>query len=151
MALIHEQLYETEDLREVDLAKHADVLSASLFSTYGVDPARITRTVSVEPLLLGVDRAIPAGLILNELISNALKHAFPAGRSGSVLIEGGRRGGNIVLAVCDDGIGIPEPLDLKRPKSLGLEIVKILSRQLRGTLELDTSQGTTFRLCFPET
>jgi two-component sensor histidine kinase/CheY-like chemotaxis protein len=151
MALIHEQLYATESLREVDLAEHAALVSASLFRSYGVDPRRISRRVLMkETLPIGVDRAIPAGLILNELISNALKHGFPNGHRGSISIEGRRQDGWVTLAVRDDGIGVPEDLELQKPKSLGLEIVGTLTRQLKGTFELDRSQGTTFRIRFPE-
>ena len=150
MAFIHEQLYETGDLREVDLAKHAALLATNLFDAYGVDPARIACRVTMEPLSLGVDQAIPAGLILNELISNALKHGFRNGRAGSLSIEGGRRGGRIALEVRDDGVGIPEGIGLEKPKSLGLEIVNILTRQLKGTFELDRGRDTTFRVSFPE-
>jgi len=150
MALIHEQLYQTDDLRDVDLAQHADLLIASLFDSYGVDASRISRRVAIEPLRLGVDRAISAGLILNELISNALKHAFPNGRRGTISIEGGVHNGNVVLSVSDDGVGVPAEADRKMLKSLGLEIVKILSRQLKGACELDRSHGTTFRFSFPE-
>ena len=150
MALIHEQLYETEVLHQVDLAKHAALLVANLFQSYGVETARITSRVTLEPLPLGVDQAIPAGLILNELVSNALKHAFPAGQTGLVSIEGGLRDGRVVLEVRDDGAGIPKGMDLKKTNSFGLKIVNILTGQLKGTFEVDRSRGTTFRVSFPE-
>jgi two-component sensor histidine kinase len=150
MALIHEQLYATDNLGEVDLAKHAAIVCANLFSSYGVDPQQISRRVLMEPTPVGVDRAIPAGLILNELISNALKYGFPDGRRGLISIEGGRHDGLVTLAVRDDGVGVPEGIELRRPKSLGLEIVEVLTRQLKGKFEFDRSQGTTFRIVFPE-
>jgi two-component sensor histidine kinase/CheY-like chemotaxis protein len=148
MALIHEQLYETEDLRSVDLAEHAALLAANLFRSYG-ESERIELKIEVERLPLGVDRAIPASLILNELISNALKHGFPGGRAGSLIVRGRRRNGTVDLAVLDDGVGVPENIGLSKPKSLGLEIVNILTRQLKGTFELDRGAITTFRLSFP--
>jgi two-component sensor histidine kinase/CheY-like chemotaxis protein len=150
MALIHEQLYARENLGEVDLAEHAAIVSASLFSSYGVDPGQISRRVLMEPTPVGVDRAIPAGLILNELISNALKYGFPDGRQGSIWIEGGRQDGLVTLTVRDDGIGVPEETELRRPKSFGLEIVEVLTRQLKGKFEFDRSHGTAFRIVFPE-
>lgn len=150
MALIHEQLYEAEDLREVDLARHATSLVTNLSNAYGVDPQRVLFQIAMEPLSLGIDRAIPAGLILNELISNALKHAFPEGRRGSIRIEGRHREGRIALAVADDGVGVPETVDLDRPRSMGFEIVKILTRQLKGVSQLNREGGTTFQICFPE-
>jgi two-component sensor histidine kinase len=150
MALIHEQLYETGNLHEIDLAKSASLLVANLLQSYGVERARIASRVTLGPLPLGVDQAIPAGLILNELVSNALKHAFPEGDTGLVSVGGGLRGDCVVLEVSDNGTGIPPVLDLKKTKSLGLKIVKILTRQLKGTLELDRRRGTTFRVSFPE-
>jgi two-component sensor histidine kinase len=150
MALIHEQLYTNGNLREVDLASHAALLAGSLFHSYGVDPARITWRVALDPLPLGVDQAIPAGLILNELVSNALKHAFPDGRTGSILIEGGRRQGEIHLAVKDDGIGVPPGVELVRPNSLGMQIIKILTRQLKGVFEVTCGSPATFKISFPE-
>jgi two-component sensor histidine kinase/CheY-like chemotaxis protein len=146
MALVHEQLYETDDLREIDLPKQVDVLTANLFRSYG-EPARISWTSSIEPVAFGVDRAIPISLILNELISNAFKHAFPGGRSGSLAIEGKSDGDRFVLSVRDDGAGMPETV---RPKSLGLEIVRILTRQLKGSFEIERGQGTAFRISIPQ-
>jgi two-component sensor histidine kinase len=148
MAIVHEQLYDAEDLLEVDLARHASLLVTNLFHSYGIDPARISGWVSLDPMPMAVDRAIPAGLILNELISNALKHAFPEGRSGSLWIEGGTDRGRVLLLVRDDGIGMPQERD-RRPKSLGLEIVNILTQQLKGALEMISHNGTIFRLSFP--
>jgi len=150
MALIHEQLYETEDLREVDLARHASLLASNLVRSYAIDEGRISWSVSIEAVPLTVDRAIPAGLILNELISNAFKHAFPDGRKGSLSIEGRRSGGSVVLEVRDDGVGMPEGADPARPKSLGLEIVAILTRQLKGTFEIERGCGALCRVTFPE-
>lgn len=156
IATIHEQLYGSADLRSVPLAQQANLLMANLFSAFGVDPARISGQVVVcprldgAPLVLGVDQAIPIGLILNELISNALKHAFPDARSGFIHIEAQSHDGRVDLAVIDNGVGVPEDLDARKGKSLGLEIVEILARQLRGTWELKREAGTVFRLSFPE-
>jgi two-component sensor histidine kinase/CheY-like chemotaxis protein len=160
MAIIHEQLYESADLRPVHLAHQANLLMANLFSAFGVDPARISGQVAVcprpdgTPLVLGVDQAIPIGLILNELISNSLKHAFPNGRSGSIRIEAHSETqswpGRIELAVIDDGVGVPEDLATRKNKSLGLQIVEILAHQFGGTWELKREAGTKFRLSFPE-
>ncbi len=149
MALVHEQLYETEDLREVDMARNVELLASNLFHCYG-DPARISWTAAVEPVPLSVDRAIPVSLILNELISNALKHAFPGDRMGWIRIEGGRAQGRIFLSVRDNGKGIPDHVDVQHAKSLGLEIIRILTRQLHGSVEIERGNGTTFRITFPE-
>jgi two-component sensor histidine kinase len=160
IAMIHEQLYQSADLRQVHLAQQANLLVTNLFHAFGVDPARISGEVTVcprpdgGPLVLGVDQAIPVGLILNELISNALKHAFPGGRSGFIRIEARIQAhnlnGRVELAVIDDGVGVPEDLATRTSKSLGLQIVEILVRQLKGTWELKREAGTIFRLSFPE-
>ena len=156
MALIHEQLYESNDLRAVDLVEHATVLVTNLFQAYGVDPACIVARVAFDQpkensLLLGVDQAIPAGLILNELISNALKHAFPGEASGTILVGGCVRQGEVELYVQDDGVGLPKKFDPAKPDgTLGMKIVTILTRQLKGTLSVERgSSGSTFRLRFP--
>jgi two-component sensor histidine kinase/CheY-like chemotaxis protein len=153
MALVHEQLYATDDLREVDLAKHAEALANNLFQSYGVDPARIGRRLEIDSLPLAIDRAIPAGLILNELISNALKHAFPDNRCGTIAIFGRRENGLVVLSVQDDGVGLAKTVDLRRSKSLGLEIVNILTRQLKGTFQVEDGGaipgGVAWTLSFP--
>jgi two-component sensor histidine kinase len=150
MALIHEQLYATDDLGQVDLVKHATMLAANLFLTYGVDPARISFQVTMQPLDLGLDQAIPVGLILGELVANALKHAFPDGRSGAISIGGIRANGRVQLTVTDDGIGIPEGEGFERRKSLGMQIIKTLTRQLKGTFELAGGQQSIFKISFPE-
>jgi two-component sensor histidine kinase/CheY-like chemotaxis protein len=157
IALIHEQLYDSQDLREVDIGRNADMLLANLFHSYGVDPGRITGRVTIEsvegrPLILGVDQAIPVGLILNELISNALKHAFPEGRAGAIVVEGRLRRGEVHLAVRDNGAGAPADFQISRTEgSLGLRIVGILARQLKGSVHFERSGlGSVFRICFPE-
>ncbi|GEM_PF-1274619 len=156
MAMIHDQLYESGDLREVNVAQQANLLMTNLFHSFGVDPSRISGRVMVCPrpeggnLVLGVDQAIPAGLILNEVISNALKHAFPGGRHGSIQVKAKAEDGLVTLAVIDDGVGLPPDFPNRTRKSLGLYIVEILARQLRGASELKTESGTVFRLAFPE-
>ncbi len=131
------------------MARNVELLASNLFHCYG-DPARISWTAAVEPVPLSVDRAIPVSLILNELISNALKHAFPGDRMGWIRIEGGRAQGRIFLSVRDNGKGIPDHVDVQHAKSLGLEIIRILTRQLHGSVEIERGNGTTFRITFPE-
>ena len=155
MAMIHEQLYGAADLREVKLAPQARLLMGNLFNSFGVDPSRICGQVVVgagddDPPVLGVDQAIPVLLILNELISNALKHGFPQERSGSIRVEAHSRDSRMELAVIDNGVGMPADFGDRKGKTLGLQIVEILARQLRGTWELKRDSGTMFRLSFPE-
>ncbi len=154
MAMIHAQLYEAADLRQVDFAKYASRLMDNLLHSYGVEPERISSSVAIGPLKLPVDQAIPVGLILNELISNAIKYAFPDLRRGSIGIEGGLHGEQVELAFRDDGVGFVPPPESRQGKSHGLHIVSILCGQLHATLERTHSAGvpgpgTTFKLAFP--
>ncbi len=157
MAQIHEQLYQTKDAREVDLAEQVSQLAANLFHCYGIDKAHIGLRTEIDRLRLPVDRAIPAGLILNELISNALKHAFPNGRAGTIMIQAKAasvpEGQRVILEVRDDGAGLAAALDTEHTKSLGLRIVKILTRQLNGAFEVIPAAagfpGAAFRVTFP--
>src|SRR5262249_15392630 len=138
------------------LEEHARILVHNLFHSYGIDQSRISGTTSVTPpcdecpLLLGVHRAIPAGLILNELISNSLKHAFPDGRKGSLRIELARVAERIEISVMDDGVGMPADFETRQSRSLGVQIVKILTKQLKGNLQLDSKCGTRFTVSFPD-
>jgi two-component sensor histidine kinase len=99
--------------------------------------------------MLGVDQAIPAGVILNELISNALKHGFLEGRSSSIAVGDRLARRSVLPEVRDSGVGLPENFPLNRTKSLGLRIVQILARQLNGTCEAESASGTVFRVMFP--
>ena len=154
MALIHAQLYNSVDWSAVNFAEYVALLTGNLFLSYGIEATRVAWRVDVSPFKLSVDKAIPAGLILNELISNALKHAFPKGRRGTLLITGDLRDGRIELCVEDDGTGVMEKKNPGARQSLGLKIVDILIRQLKGTLErpkasMDGTGGAIFRISFP--
>jgi len=150
MALIHETLYQSDDLARVDFSYYINRLTSHLFRGYGVNAARIRLNVEAERLPLQIALAIPCGLIVNELVSNALKHAFPKGREGEIRVSlhsVNEKG--VELAVSDDGIGIPEDAGSKDGGSLGLYLVKILVEdQLHGEIEVDRSKGTAFRITF---
>lgn len=150
MALIHEQLYSNENLDRINFADYAEQLARELCISFAVDTDRVPVLVDAEPLDLGVDRAIPCGLILNELLTNALKYAFPGEREGTIRILFARRGSDRLALTCeDDGIGIPYEIDWENSRSLGLRIVKILAKQIDGTLTLDRSgKGARFELTF---
>ncbi|MGC9526952.1 MAG: histidine kinase dimerization/phosphoacceptor domain -containing protein [Limnospira sp.] len=152
MALIHEKLYRSPGLDRIDFGDYLETLADNLFETYNFIPGdRITFQSDVEPIYLNVETANPCGLIVNELVSNALKHAFPDGRSGTLKLSLRRdEGEKIILIVKDDGIGFPENLDFRTVESLGLELVCTLTQQLRGTLEMSRNNGTEFKLVFAE-
>jgi len=147
MSLIHEQIYQSESLSELDFGEYVQALSQRLFATYCVDPLRIGIELSVETVRIDMQRAIPCGLILSELFSNALKYAFPEGRSGLIRVSLRRIGaGRMELAVEDDGCGLPADLDWQTTASLGMQVVRTLSRQLRAEVSVRSGPGgTSFR------
>jgi two-component sensor histidine kinase len=150
MAMVHEMLYASSCLNDIDFAEYTHLLAAEVSTSYGIDPARIRLTFELEPIRFEIDRAIPCGLILNELLSNALKHAFPAGRSGEVHISLHQEERCIRLAVEDTGVGLPEGPSPRQNSSLGLPIVNILTQQLRGSIEITSNHGSHFVLKFDQ-
>jgi two-component sensor histidine kinase len=147
MSLIHEQIYQSEGLSDLDFGEYVQELAQRLFSTYCVDAARIGIELSVQPVRLDMERAIPCGLILSELFSNALKYAFPDGRVGVIRVILRRvAAGGMELAVEDTGCGLPAGLDWETAPSLGMQVVRTLSRQLRAEVSVRNGpQGTSFR------
>ncbi len=148
IAQVHRLLYGSPDLATVTVNAFAGDLAQFLLSIFGVEPSRVRVTVEGS-LQLDLRRAVPVGLILNELIANSLKHAFPEGRSGVVMVALGsasRDGPQFNVSVCDDGVGIP---DRARDGSLGLRLVRVLAEQLRGSVEIEGGSGTTVTLSFP--
>lgn len=150
IALIHEKLYRSKDYSRVPFSDYARNLAANIFQVAGVSPTTIALDLEIEPVSLAVDKAIPCGLLLNELISNALKHAFPDARHGTVRVALRKAGdGEIVLAVADDGVGLSAHFDPAQSNSLGAQLVSTLVEQLDGRLEIAHSAGTTFSVTFP--
>jgi PAS domain S-box-containing protein len=150
MALVHELLYGSENLAAVDFSKYASDLCEQLIQTYGNPAGQVRLTRNLEPFRLNIDQAVPCGLVLNEIMSNAIKHAFPGGRPGTIHLTLRRSpDGACLVSVADDGIGIPPALQLASPNSLGLRLIRTLARQLDGHIEvLPTLPGTDFRLTF---
>ncbi|MRR05437.1 MAG: PAS domain S-box protein [Deltaproteobacteria bacterium] len=149
IALVHEQLYKSEDLSLIDFAGYVDELVWSLYRSSVIDQDKIRADVEVRDIELGIDEAIPCGLIINELVSNCLKHAFPGDRRGSVSIRGTLdEEGYICLTVADTGVGLPQDFDVASSESLGLQIVSQLTKQLHGTLEICGDSGVKVCLRF---
>ncbi len=150
MALIHESLYQSGDLARLDAADYLQRLSTRLCQAYGTPAARLTLTLKLEAIRLEVSQAIPCGLILNELLSNIFKHAFPDGRVGAIDITLRQEPtGHCRLMVDDTGVGFPEGVDFRTTESLGLQLVCLLSAQLDGTITLERCGGTHWTLTFP--
>lgn len=149
MALIHEILYQSEDLSRIDFGEYIQNLTTHLFQTYGVKSDDIRLDINAYDISLGVDTAVPCGLIINELVSNSLKHAFPVTKKGQIRIVLSSDGGNkFTLIVSDDGIGFPKDLDFRNPESLGLQLVVSLVNQLGGAIRLSRRHGTEFKIVF---
>ncbi|HSF33124.1 MAG TPA: PAS domain S-box protein [Candidatus Tectomicrobia bacterium] len=149
MALIHEILFQSRDIAKIDFSEYIKNISSQLFRSYGAYSKKIGLEINVEGIMLDVDTAIPCGLIVTELVSNSLKYAFIDGRDGLIHIElFSDTHGNLILTVSDNGIGLPKHVDLQNLDSLGLKLVSALANQLAGIVELDSSDGTTFRITF---
>ena len=149
IALVHEMLYRSRDLSQVDFGHYVKTLLLQLFRSYSVDVRRITYQLDIQPVVFGIDTAVPCGLILNELVANALKHAFPDGRSGSLRIRLTRQGDLCQLTVGDDGAGMPARFDIGGTETLGLQLVRTLADQLDGRIELKSEKGTELTVVFP--
>ena len=150
MALVHEKLYRSADLAHIDIGDYLRTLTNYLFTTYSIDQKQVTFHVEITTLALDINRAIPVGLILNELVSNSLKHAFPEGRNGKIEITGGQEEENIVISIQDNGIGIPVDFDWRHTLSLGMHLIMTLVEQVNGTIELtDRNEGTHFTIRIP--
>jgi two-component sensor histidine kinase len=148
MASVHESLYASESLAKVDFAEYAVNLSSQLVANYSLSTNQIKLVQELEPVLLPIDIAVPCGLILNEIVTNAVKHAFPDGKQGTINLSLRRNGESCVLEVRDDGIGLPPDFDPGAAgSSLGLRLIRSLSRQVDATYEfLPARPGTIVRL-----
>ncbi len=148
MALIHEQLYQSKDLSCIDFDKYIYNLVVNLFCAYEVSTNNINFEINVSKVFLDINAAIPCGLIVNELIANSLKYAFPNNNKGEININFTASDSNFVLIVKDDGIGFPKDLDFLDTQTLGLQLVVALTEQLEGKIEINKERGTEFKIAF---
>jgi two-component sensor histidine kinase len=147
MARIHDRLYRSGSLSNIYFPAYINDLVRELFANYSTGKG-IELDFNVDPISLTIDDAIPLGLIINELVSNALKHAFPGDRQGSITIDLHSEGKKTVLLVSDSGIGFPADVNFADTQSLGMQLVVTIVEQLEGTIELDRDKGTAFRIVF---
>lgn len=151
MALIHENLYKASDLGNINFMEYIKTLTKHLFYSYNVDSGVVQLKTDVKNVFLDVQVGIPCGLIINELVSNTFKHAFPEGKRGEVCVSlFPESEGQYTLIVKDNGIGFPKKMDFRNTKSLGMQLVTMLVDQLEGTIELKRDEGTEFVISFPE-
>ncbi len=146
MGMIHEMLYNSTDLATINIEAYLKGLVTQLFHTYNADASRIKLRLDVQKAQVDVSTVIPCGLIVNELVSNALKYAFPHVRPGELYVGFGLIEGDYMLVVRDNGVGMPEAVDINDTKTLGMQIVMTLSKQIRGDVKLNRSNGTEFRI-----
>ena len=150
MALVHEKLYRSTDLATIDLDNYIRFLGSNLLDFFGTLGKGITLTMDIHDIFLAIDTAIPFGLIINELISNSLKYAFPGGRKGEISISIHRQDHTLTILYKDNGVGISEDFDWRNAKSMGLQLITALVDQLDGTIELDRTAGTLFTMVVHE-
>jgi two-component sensor histidine kinase len=149
IALIHEKLYQSKDFARVPFSEYAKSLAHNVFLAIGASAATVALEFSTQDVALPVDKAIPCGLILNELITNSLKHAFRDGRSGTIRVSLARVEDRVELGVSDNGVGLPPGVDLQTSGSLGLQLIRMLSKQVGADLCVDGAHGMSVRLMIP--
>jgi len=151
MALIHEKLYQSENLSKIDFVRYIETLAVYLFHSYKVDMNRVRLNVKAKDVFLGINTAIPLGLVVNELVSNSLRHAFPGEKEGEICIQiHMNKKGRFLLKVMDTGVGIPEGLKIHETKTLGMQLVTDLTKQLEGIIEVSQKGGTVVKISFRE-
>ena len=151
MALVHENLYKSEDLGKINFSVYVKPLAHGLYRLYGFDPGRVRLLIDVQQVFLPIDLAIPCGLIVNELVSNALKYGFPkeTNQTGWIKIDMQMKENRIQLQVEDNGVGIPDSINIHQTDSLGLHLVSMLVEdQLKGSFNLDQTGTTRFNVHF---
>jgi len=150
MAMVYNELYQSQSLASINMADYIKKLTGGLIKSYTTSPSRVTARIDPSDVFIDVDMAIPCGLVINELVTNSLKYAFPENGTGQITIsikEGGNQ--ELELVVSDNGVGIPEGINPANTDTLGLKLVTdLVQNQLDGKIELDRTQGTTFRITF---
>ena len=151
MALLHEILYQSEDLATVDFSKYVRRMAEHLFRSYGVDNRQIRLLTELEPVGIELDDALPCALLISEVISNSLKHGFPERREGEVrIVLRSQSGTGVFLAISDNGVGLPANLDWKTSGSLGLRLVRALAEQLNASLDIRSARRHRSAACLFE-
>jgi two-component sensor histidine kinase len=149
MALIHDNLYKSEDLSSIQFKEYVKTLISQLFATHSELSKNIKLVTDIFDVTFNMETAIPLGLIISEMVTNSLKHAFPDFK-GEISISLNPKGEETELIIKDNGVGVPKDFDIQNPKKLGLQLLNTLVEQLEGTIKLDRSHGTTFKIIFKE-
>ncbi|NYB51922.1 MAG: PAS domain S-box protein [Methanobacteriaceae archaeon] len=150
MAMVHEKLYQSRDLTKINVPGYVKNLISDLFYSYAIKEGEVESIIDIENITFNMETAIPCGLIINELVSNSLKYAFTPGMKGKIVVSLQSKSEKFELIIADNGIGFPKTIDFKNTKSLGLQLVNSLVRQLDGEIKLDSGHGTKFTIKFAE-
>jgi PAS domain S-box-containing protein len=148
MAFIHESLYQNKDFSQINFSEYIVTLVKNLFYSFEANQQKIRANFDVEPILLNLDTSIPCGLIVNELVSNALKYAFTETKEGAIFVELKKENGKIKMLIADNGKGIPDEINYKNTETLGLQLVNTLTEQINGTISMKQNKGTIFEIIF---
>jgi two-component sensor histidine kinase len=146
MALVHEVLYQNENLAWIDMSKYFEKLTDFLFYNYNIDKNDISHYMYIEPIMLNIESAVPYGLIFNEILSNCLKYAFPPGTKGHIDIKYYKQDNLYILYIADNGIGFPKKINIDNPETLGLSLVNDLVNQLGGDIQIKTDKGVNITI-----
>ena len=149
MALVHEKFYQSDELSEIDFAEYIEKLCHFIYQSYGDKTDRIHLQISGDKIGLDMDTAMPCGLLVNEIVSNSYKYAFPNQEKGKIQIDFKKIDNKIILLVQDNGVGFPEEYDLEKGESLGMQLIQALTSQLDGELIVSRENGTSFKISFP--
>ena len=149
MALVHELLYKSKDLSRIDISEYLNSLTTNISRSYSHSTGHVTLYTDIEEIRIDVDRAVPLGIIVTELVSNAYKYAFPEGMKGEIRVELHRKEKKIILVISDNGVGLPDCFQIEKTSTLGLQLVELLTQQIDGTLEIDNTNQTIFRVSLP--
>jgi two-component sensor histidine kinase len=149
MALIHEKLYRSDDLRKIDFGEYIRSLTIELFNSYRASQG-IELNMDIANINLDINTAVPLALIVNEIVTNSLKYAFPDKKTGNVSVSFGKDNDELKLIVEDNGIGFPMDLDFRNTNSLGMQLVNSLTEQIKGNIKLERDEGTKFIIDFKE-
>jgi two-component sensor histidine kinase len=149
LAIIHEKLYQSTDFASINFEEYIQSLVSYLLSYYS--KTNIIVDIDVEKdIILNMDTAVPCGLIINELVTNSIKFAFPGGKTGKIYIKLHYEDGSLILLIGDNGIGLPDGMDFENSQKLGFQLVKTLTDQLEGTIQYNGKYGTEFKIKFKE-
>ena len=149
MALVHEKFYQSDELSEIDFAEYIEKLCHFIYQSYGDKTDRIHLQISGDKIGLDMDTAMPCGLLVNEIVSNSYKYAFPNQEKGTIQIDFKKNDNKIILFIQDNGVGFPEEYDLEKSESLGMQLIQALTSQLDGDLVVSRENGTSFKISFP--